>query len=40
MLTQSFADAVVEAEKIITGAAHVQTEQDNVSNLNRQQGDQ
>ncbi len=28
MLTQSFADAVVEAEKIITSAPHVQTEQD------------
>ncbi|HEX4660946.1 MAG TPA: hypothetical protein VH307_26440 [Streptosporangiaceae bacterium] len=28
MLTQSFADAVVEAEKIITGAPHVQTDQD------------
>ncbi len=28
MLTQSFADAVVEAEKIITAAPHVQTEQD------------
>ncbi len=28
MLTQSFADAVVEAEKIITTAPHVQTEQD------------
>ena len=28
MLTQSFADAVVEAEKIITGAPHVRTEQD------------
>jgi hypothetical protein len=28
VLTQSFADAVVEAEKIITGAPHVQTEQD------------
>jgi hypothetical protein len=27
-LTQSFADAVVEAEKIITGAPHVRTEQD------------
>jgi hypothetical protein len=27
-LTQSFADAVLEAEKIITGAAHIQTEQD------------
>jgi hypothetical protein len=27
-LTQSFADAVLEAEKIITGAPHVQTEQD------------
>jgi hypothetical protein len=27
-LTQSFADAVLEAEKIITGARHVQTEQD------------
>ncbi|HEX3792468.1 MAG TPA: hypothetical protein VHW44_31690 [Pseudonocardiaceae bacterium] len=28
MLTQSFADAVVEAEKIITDAPHVRTEQD------------
>ncbi len=28
MLTQSFADAVLEAEKIITGAPHVRTEQD------------
>jgi hypothetical protein len=28
VLTQSFADAVVEAEKIITGAPHVQTDQD------------
>ncbi len=28
MLTQSFADAVLEAEKIITAAPHVQTEQD------------
>ena len=28
MLTQSFADAVVEAEKIITGASHIQSEQD------------
>ena len=28
MLTQSFADAVTEAEKIITGAPHVKTEQD------------
>ena len=28
MLTQSFADAVVEAEKIITGAPHIQTEAD------------
>jgi hypothetical protein len=28
VLTQSFADAVVEAEKIITGAPHVRTEQD------------
>ncbi|HEX9031702.1 MAG TPA: hypothetical protein VF834_07625 [Streptosporangiaceae bacterium] len=28
MLTQPFADAVLEAEKIITGAPHVQTEQD------------
>ncbi|HEX3921815.1 MAG TPA: hypothetical protein VHY31_05995 [Streptosporangiaceae bacterium] len=28
MLTQSFADAVLEAEKIIKGAPHVQTEQD------------
>ncbi len=28
MLTQSFADAVIEAENIITGASHVQTEQD------------
>jgi hypothetical protein len=28
VLTQSFADAVLEAEKIITGAPHVQTEQD------------
>ena len=28
MLTQPFADAVVEAEKIITGAPHIQTEQD------------
>jgi hypothetical protein len=27
-LTQPFADAVLEAEKIITGAPHVQTEQD------------
>jgi hypothetical protein len=27
-LTQPFADAVLEAEKIITGASHVQTEQD------------
>jgi hypothetical protein len=27
-LTQPFADAVVEAEKIITGAPHIQTEQD------------
>ena len=27
-LTQSFADAVLEAEKIITGAAHIKTEQD------------
>jgi hypothetical protein len=27
-VTQSFADAVLEAEKIITGAPHVQTEQD------------
>ncbi len=28
MLTQPFADAVLEAEKIITGAPHVKTEQD------------
>ena len=28
MLTQSFADAVVEAEKIITGAPHIATEAD------------
>jgi hypothetical protein len=28
LVTQSFADAVLEAEKIITGAPHVQTEQD------------
>ena len=28
MLTQSFADAVAEAEKIITGAPHVLTEAD------------
>ncbi len=28
MLTQSFADAVTEAEKVITGAPHVKTEQD------------
>lgn len=28
MLTQSFADAVVEAEKIVTGAPHIRTEQD------------
>lgn len=28
MLTQSFADAVVEAEKIIVGAPHVQTQED------------
>ena len=28
MLTQSFADAVLEAEKIITAAPHIQTEQD------------
>jgi hypothetical protein len=28
LLTQPFADAVLEAEKIITGAPHVQTEQD------------
>jgi len=28
LLTQSFADAVTEAEKIITGAPHIQTEQD------------
>jgi hypothetical protein len=28
LLTQSFADAVLEAEKIITGAPHVRTEQD------------
>jgi hypothetical protein len=28
VLTQSFADAVLEAEKIITGAPHVQTDQD------------
>jgi hypothetical protein len=28
VLTQSFADALLEAEKIITGAPHVQTEQD------------
>jgi hypothetical protein len=28
LLTQSFADAVLEAEKIIKGAPHVQTEQD------------
>ncbi len=28
VLTQSFADAVVEAEKIITGAPHIQTEAD------------
>jgi len=28
VLTKPFADAVLEAEKIITGAAHVQTEQD------------
>ncbi|MGH3648770.1 MAG: hypothetical protein ACRDTM_16545, partial [Micromonosporaceae bacterium] len=28
MLTQQFADAVLEAEKIITGAPHIQTEQD------------
>jgi hypothetical protein len=28
VLTQPFADAVVEAEKIITGAPHIQTEQD------------
>ena len=28
MLTQPFADAVLEAEKIITGAPHVRTEQD------------
>ena len=28
MITQSFADAVAEAEKIITGAPHVKTEQD------------
>ena len=27
-LTQPFADAVVEAEKIITGAPHIKTEQD------------
>lgn len=28
MLTQPFADAIVEAEKVIAGASHVQTEQD------------
>jgi hypothetical protein len=28
VLTQSFADAVVEAEKIITGAPHIRTDQD------------
>jgi hypothetical protein len=28
LLTQSFADAVLEAEKIIAGAPHVKTEQD------------
>ena len=28
MLTQSFADAVAEAEKIIAGAPHIQTEAD------------
>jgi hypothetical protein len=28
VLTQSFADAVIEAEKIITGAPHIQTDQD------------
>ena len=28
LLTQSLADAVLEAEKIITGAPHIQTEQD------------
>lgn len=28
LLTQPFADAVLEAEKIITGAPHIQTEQD------------
>jgi hypothetical protein len=28
VLTQSFADAIVEAEKVITGAPHVRTEQD------------
>jgi hypothetical protein len=27
-LTQSFADAVLEAEKVITGAPHAQTEHD------------
>lgn len=28
MLTQSFAEALAEAERIITGAPHVQTEAD------------
>lgn len=28
MLTQSFADAIVEAEKVIEGAPHIETEQD------------
>ena len=28
MLTQSFADAVIEAERIITSAPHIRSEQD------------
>ncbi len=28
MLTQSFADAIAEAEKVVTGASHIRTEQD------------
>ena len=28
MLTQSFADAIVEAEKVIESAPHIETEQD------------
>ena len=33
MLTQSFADAVLEAEKVIAGAAHVTSAQDLVTSV-------